>query len=332
MPGRIGAGRKWALAAVGVAAFAALAAVWWPAGKGLAPRVDRPPSSNTPSLDVVAAPPTDVGSEPGRDDADVDVPTVSLEEMWHICPTLWSGIGEKCTQALDDRYLREPVGLAQLHDDPIGWERSQPAAFGGIAWRDVFVDPEETREAVLVALSREECHVGEGDMRPDLGETCAADQIARLAMLHEACVMPLVLHSGFNPWRAAGQEPTWIGPSDAELDAYWAHWVDRLDADTSLSVEEYWDRRSEIDDARFRFGWRLMRCKAVPEASLAWLDDLPRPTGDPQNQHQGAHLTTMAARLGSEWAQREKEQAERISRENRERRRRALIEKLRDQE
>ncbi len=329
MPRRIGAARRWALAAVGVAAIAALAAVWWPAGKGLAPQVD---SSNTPSLDLVAAPPTEDGTEPARGDAEVGTPNVSLEALWHVCPSPWSRIGEECAEALDDRYMREPVGLAQLHDDPIGWERSPPAAFDGIEWRDVFVDPEQTREAALAALSREECHVAEGERRPDLGETCAADAIAKLAMLHDACVMPLVLHSGFNPWRAPGQEPTWFGPSDAELDGYWVHWVERLDEDPSLSVEDYWDRRAEIDDARFRFAWRLMRCKAVPETSLAWLDDLPRPTGDPQNQHQGAHLTAIAARLGSEWAQREMEQAEGIARENRKRRQRALMEKLRDKD
>ncbi len=34
---------------------------------------------------------------------------------------------------------------------------------------------------------------------------------------------------------------------------------------------------AEYDDARFRFAWRLSRCKAVPREALAWLDELPTP-------------------------------------------------------
>ena len=313
------------------ATLTALAGVWWLGGTGSAPPVDEP-SNTPPPADPVVAPQAEERTELTRSDPDVVAPTVSLEDLWNLCPSPWSGIGEQCAAALDGRYQGEPVGLAQLHKNPMLWERSPPAASDGIEWRDVFADPEETREAATAALGREECHVPEGETRPDLGETCAADAIAKLAMLHEACVMPLVMHSDFNPWRAPGVEPTWFGPSDDQLDERWAYWIGRLDQDPSLSVEEYWDRRKEIDDARFRFAWRLMRCKAVPETSLAWLESLPTPTGNPQNEHQGGHLTGIAARLGSEWAQREIEQADRIARENRKRRQRALIEKLRDKD
>ena len=327
---QLNARRTWAFAAFGVALAAAVATVWWRGGQASPAPVDGTASRTTTPATPPASQP--VGeSEPAPGVADAGGPAVSLDDLWHLCPNPWSGIGEECAAALDGRYLREAVGLAQLHDNPIRWERrSKSAAFGGVVWEDVFADPEATREAALAALRREECRVAQGETRRDLGETCAADEVAKLAMLQEACVMPLVLHSGFNPWRPPGEVQTWFGPSDAELDERWTWWVDRLDEDASLPLDEYWRRRAEIDDARFRFAWRLMRCEAVPETALAWLDVLPTPTAEPEDQNQGTHLTVIASRLGSEWARREIEQAEQTARENLQRRLQALIDKVRN--
>ncbi len=327
MPRRMSSARLWA-GALGVSAT--VAAVWW-WWETAPPPAAQTASDSAPFANVVAAAPVTEVSETARDAGSSD-PAVSLQDLWHRCPNAWSGISDECARALDARYLREPAGLAPLHKDPWGWDRSLRTAFDGVTWEEVFTAPVSVREAAREALDRDECRVAEGETRPDLGRTCAADDIAKLAILQAGCVMPMVLHGGFNPWRPPGEEQTWFGPSDAELDERWAWWVDKLDDDPSLSVEEYWRRRAEIDDARFRFAWRLMRCEAVPESAFAWLDSLPTPTAEPTDQHQGAHLTAIAARLGSEWAQREIEQQERIARENRQRRFQALIEKLREED
>lgn len=80
---------------------------------------------------------------------------------------------------------------------------------------------------------------------------------------------------------------------------YWSWYVEELDDDPALTPEEYWRRREEIDDARFRFAWRRLRCYAVDPAVLATFDSLPEAGHE---MHQGHHLRRYAARLGNEWA------------------------------
>ncbi len=243
----------------------------------------------------------------------------TVNELQIICNTPWNVIDDQCAVALDARYMDETVALGHLFDHAGSyWLHSQerlPAASELVTWRDAFANPAEARRAVEGALSRPACHVPEGETRHDLGRQCAADAFAKLAVIHQACVMPLVLYSSFNPWRPGGEEPTWSGPSAAEIDETWARHIGRLDEDASLTVEAYWSRRTEIEDARLRFAWRLMRCRGV-EGELAWLDDLPQPTGDNENQSQARPLAELAARLGNEWAQLELEQARHIRNEN----------------
>ena len=138
----------------------------------------------------------------------------------------------------------------------------------------------------------------------DLRAVCSADEIAKLAMLHAGCAMTLVLQTGFNPWGPPDDVPNEDSRA-AELDTAWWQYG-ALDEDVSLPPDEYWRRRAEIDDARFRFAWRLLQCKAVPEGALAWLEELPTPAA---GGHQGRDLTEAAAQLGSDWATRELRQS-----------------------
>ena len=241
--------------------------------------------------------------------ADLVEAVPSLDELARLCVDPWSGSGSGCAKALDRRYLREPVGLAGLHNGPSEWNRSAASpAFEGIAWKEVFEDPLGTRAAAQEALSRPECRVSPLETRPDLGAVCAVDEIAKLAMLQAGCVMELVYYKpGFNPWGSPDDLPGWEKRAP-DMDAKWWQY-EALDEETSMSMEEYYRRRAEIDDARFRFAWRLMRCKAVTDDALAWLDELPTPAA---GGHQGRDLTEMAARLGSEWAMRELEQSKQL--------------------
>lgn len=250
-----------------------------------------------------------------RTDADHDV-IPSVEDLAYLCPNPWSAMGDDCAAALDHRYLLEPVSLAKLHNDEFGWEPpAAPPAFDGVSWQQVFADPDRTFRAAMDALSRVQCRVPEGETRVDLRDTCSADEVAKLAILQTACVMPLVHHGVSNPWLAPGEENTWSGPTDTQIEDTWRSTAELLDQDTSLTAAEYWQHRTELEDARFRFAWRLMRCERVPRQALAWLDVLPTPSGHPDDQHQGRPLTEIAARLGSDWARLELAQDKQIRQE-----------------
>ena len=56
-----------------------------------------------------------------------------------------------------------------------------------ITWCQVYADPAAMRRIVADALRNPECRVAEGQVRLDLREVCAADAIARLAILQQQC-------------------------------------------------------------------------------------------------------------------------------------------------
>ena len=304
----------WPLGAVLLASIAGV--TWWSARFGTAevePHADGPAIEQTTTR--TEQPATSAKLQPSTVVDHEVIP--SVEQLAYLCPNPWSGIGDDCAAALDRRYLDEPVGLAKLHDNTFGWRDTATAspAFGGIPWRQVFADPDQTFQTATAALNRPECRVSEGKTRVDLRETCSADEVAKLAMLHTACVMPLVQHGRYNPWTLPGEEITWSGPTDTQMDDDWRSNAQLLDQDTSLTVAEYWQHRTELEDARFRFAWRLMRCERVPQQALAWLNVLPTPSGDPDDPHQGRPLTEIAARLGSDWARLELAQDKQIRQE-----------------
>ena len=138
-----------------------------------------------------------------------------------------------------------------------------------------------------------------------LREACAADEAAKLAMLEAACVK--LLRTGGRLKRSSDSHPddeaamALLRKRDTahRHEAYWSWHVERLDDDATLTPEEYWARREEIDDGRFRFAWRRLMCRAVPPETFALLDGLPEHGRD---VHQGHHLRRYAGRLGNEWA------------------------------
>ena len=294
----------WPLGAVLFAAVFA-AAWWWARPGNLIPPAEVEPYLDAPGIEQNTERTKDAATHPNPPpSAEVDHPAApSVADLAYLCPNPWSAIGDDCAAALDRRYQSEPVALAKLHNDVFGWKpAAATAAFDGVAWQQVFADPEYTFRAAMDSLSRPECRVPKGDTRFDLRETCSADEVAKLAMLQTACVMPLVQHGRYNPWLPPGEEITWSGPTDTQMEDDWRSEAELLDRDTSLTVAEYWQRRAELEDARFRFAWRLMRCERMPRQALAWLEVLGTPTGHSDDQHQGRSLTEIAARLGSDWA------------------------------
>lgn len=290
---------------------------WWTRSGDITPSAEVEPYADAPAVERPTTRTRTPTPPSPRLPTDVDREVFpSVAELAYLCPNPWSGIDDDCAAALDRRYLLEPVGLARLHDDAIGWDPSEaPPASDGVPWQQVFADPDLTFRTAVDALSRAQCRVPEEETRVDLHATCSADEVAKLAILQTACVMPLVYHGRYNPWLSPGEEVKWSGPTDTQIEDAWRSGEELLDGDTSLTVAEYWQHRAELDDARFRFAWRLMRCERVPSQALAWLDVLPRPSGEPDDQHQGWPLTELAARLGSDWARLELAQETQVRQE-----------------
>lgn len=217
------------------------------------------------------------------------------EDLEWLCQDLWNP-AQACVDALEARFGSE-TDFSGMIAGPLGWNaglaafrarNSMFSTLGGPAWAEVFVDPLETRRAVAEALSRAECVVIEGGMRTQLRERCAVREMEKLAMLHAACARLLERDQMY---REFGMH-----------DVYEERWrlVAAVAADEAPDHETYWDHLGQIEDERFRFAWRLQRCRSVPERALAWLDAFPAP--ETSGYDQARHLLGNAARLGSEWA------------------------------
>ena len=151
----------------------------------------------------------------------------------------------------------------------------------------MFDAPSATRAQAEVALGRAECLVPEGGYEPGLKRTCAAEALARLGVLHAACVPFLARDSDADHWEAR-----------------WLYEFDRLDEQVPEKGPEYNRRHAVIAEARVHFAWRLQRCRTVPPSSLAPLAGLftPPPHYDNPDWHQGNYMLRAALAFGSEWA------------------------------
>ena len=197
----------------------------------LKPRSCRP--QRPPIAEIVGSPKSGIAN----------VPTV--EELERICPDPWTNPPAECADALDRRYMLEGVRVARLHYGGFNWApRPQPLAHE-IPWREAFADPVRTRLAVEEALANPDCldpPAGSAALR----ETCAADEMAKLAMITEGCVMPLIMAGLLDSSSPADQEPIDTHfRSRRQLDTptirdeMWFWHIEMLDDDTSLTQEQY---------------------------------------------------------------------------------------------
>ena len=167
-------------------------------------------------------------------------------------------------------------------------------------WRDVFADAEADRAVAATALADPACAEG----RPPQRAACAADAVATVGLLQEACVKPLAADGIRNPWAGpSGNDGPVRFYEPAEKTEIWRRRVDRLDADPELTAEEYWKKRRRAEMAMYSYAWRVMRCAALPEPVLSWFGTFPTPTGDLGNDKQSKALYRFAARHGVEWAE-----------------------------
>jgi len=245
--------RKLTIAAVStVLVFVALSAWWF-----LVREISSPPMMPPLQAGDGAAQPVvpqglpderELKVTPAVEASDNKIPTVA--ELREVCGSPWSAVpGDPCAEALDARYLDEYASMYPLVGGPMSWvaHRTASEAPPGPSWREIFIDPPATRKAVEDALSRPECLAGQT-------EACAVDEIVKLALLHEACIEPLRRNGFRDPWRPQWETQVWFGPSDAEKDERWQWNIDVLDADASLTVEEYWRARDEVEEAKYRYG------------------------------------------------------------------------------
>ena len=222
-------------------------------------------------------------------------PEVDPFDLERLCPDLWGDPGEPCLEALETRFGEEMAVRAGI-GSPMDWSRrtaqvrtriSLIASLDVPTFAEVFEDPSATLRAVGTALAKPECVVAEGQMRPRLRERCAADDMAKLAMLQATCVPPLIRDRDY---RDAGMHDGW-----AE-DWRWAiaATAEQPDQDTYLRLV------AELEEERFRFAWRLHRCRAVPDDALSGVDPFRIPDGF-SAAYQASRLALAAARLGTEW-------------------------------
>ena len=230
--------------------------------------------------------------------------TVALGHLKHICPRQSDAVSKGCMAALEERYWTRPV-LCHAHANPgdgawqpIWWPQPRNDA---LVWQEAFEDPSALRAAVQAAVRNRACRLRESEFRPDLRQTCAADAMARLGVLHGACQYALYMERG---WRFEGWERERASPQEASLfDGWQTYWEEqRIDAET-LQNESNKQQVAVQQEAELHHAWRIAKCRAVPKAALAPLRELRPPsvyTGSPVDQRD--LLVVAAARLGSEWA------------------------------
>ena len=190
-----------------------------------------------------------------------DVDTLDVAELGRLCPAPLQGVSGECRNALDGRYSSQRVPFFAPYADPGDSVRWVPALLGpAILWRDIFEDPGSLRERTEDALGRPECVLPRGIVRQNLRDSCDADAMFRLSMLFDACVPLRVRDNSF----IRGWQP------------------------------------SEVLGERLLYlGWRLHRCRAVPQEIFALLPATRvRPEYRPWNRSQGSALRLAAARLG----------------------------------
>ena len=198
----------------------------------------------------------------------------SLDELLGLCHDFWQNGKEfspACMAALDRRYLD---GLV---DEGFGY----PRVVDSLTWREVFDGAVHTRSSVVEALRNPDCRVPNGSIRPDLRESCAADEMVRLAVLQQKCGQALTMDDHYG----------------GVHDGNWEWQLDHVSRQAS-DQDDYYRRRSDAEEQQLRFAWSLRRCR-LARGGVEWIDTLPLPGGGMTDADQGWHLAGAAARLGN---------------------------------
>ena len=195
-----------------------------------------------------------------------------------LCGEPWvADFTQECLKALERRHAERAVSDDSPRDN--FW----PSLIGDrVTWREVFEHPAPALAAVRRALDRPECLVPDGRFRIDLRQTCAADDMARLAILRRECTL--------------------LGRYD-DLDARQGLWdVNMRVVDRAEDHAEYRGRLKRLDDRWFGELWRHGKCQPLAEETFAALGPFPEPIRDWHTPNDQYEMMEAAARLGSDWA------------------------------
>ena len=152
-------------------------------------------------------------------------------------------------------------------------------------WADVFEDVAAVRGKVEAAMADPTCRLHEHEFRASLRQPCAADAMARLAVLHRACRGPLAREDEAGPY----------------FHGWPQSWAERRATIEELGDEDYWRLMASLKESELHFAWRMPKCRAVPKPALEVLPKL-RPPSFYASADQYDLLMVAAARLGSPWA------------------------------
>ena len=272
----------WALP-FGVAA--ALFGLWRWAGSGEPAAVAGSTAGQTAERAILPAPPeadsqraTTVPDEGAHEPQD----PLGVSALRELCGRPWeAAFSAECVAALERRYRDE---VPQVNSSASNRGHFRPVLLGeSITWAQVFDGTAAAVAAARQALGRDECLVPEGHIRIDLREACAADQLAKLAILRAECTWGVVGH--------------------ASLESRQVRWeTDMMHVHRAADSEAYQQRLERLHDSWYGRQWRLGKCRDVPDAALGALGPFPRPVGYGNIGNEQTDLMIAAARLGSDWA------------------------------
>ena len=195
-----------------------------------------------PTLPALAAEPAAATDSPPT------APAPELPEVHEIraaCPSLIGELTAECESALERRF--------------VGNWASGPGSFvPGVTYGEIFALDGSTYATVRDALLRPECRVPPGQMRADLGEICAADATARLALLHFVCDHWTVEDPDGTEWlrlESRFENQRWdVEPDNAE-------WRDQ---------QSYLRGREMKELNAYERSWTYRKCRAMRAGALAW--------------------------------------------------------------
>ena len=231
-------------------------------------------------LENVAKAEREIGAAPP---AKIESPAESAEQpaaapLRELCGQPWvADFTRECLEALERRYGESAVADASSR---YGF---RPSLLGErVTWHQVLEKPAQALAAVREAVARPECLVPDGRFRIDLRQTCAADDMARLAILRRECTL--------------------LERYD-DLDARQGLWdVNMRVVDRAEDHAEYHGRLKRLDDRWFGELWRHGKCQPLAEETFAALGPFPEPIRDWHTPNDQYEMMEAAARLGSDWA------------------------------
>ena len=272
----------WALPLGGAVAIWA----WWHGGGSNSPAAVAASLAVPPSVNASVSAPTAAGGE-SRPTAPDDAQREREDPMgtWalrHLCGRPWeAAFGAECLAALERRYQDTVPGFGRIpgtYHVPY-----RPVMLGKpVTWGEVFADTAAAVAAATEALARPDCLVPGGRIRVDLRDQCAADEMAKLAILRRECASLLF----------------WYDDLEHRQDS-WDR--DSIPFDEPLDQTAHQKHLQRLNEGWFGAMWRLDKCRALPEEAMGVLGPIPRPDGSPHADGQ-IELTKAAARLGSDWA------------------------------